>query len=613
MPDTNIATPPINTTPITTVAQATAAGAENVKAGKISSTGIPIPPPAAPTASTVPPQGGTSTTSTSSPTGMNDQSFLGVLNNLNNGFQQGNSLVDQKNALIKHMFDTPLTPEETAKLPPEIQSVIASGDRNQIALQLQVINDSLQGRNQSIASSIQYLTTGYTAAEQRKTQAETTLLNYAQQLGQTPYNVAKAMFPELLAGMNPDQLKALQALPSPYAKTTQIVPDTSGTGGSYDLSSYATDPNYTSTVQGIQSNIGTITSSTDAQKYIDTNFGSSPITGAMIMNAASEYGVDPSLMMAQIQQESQFGTSSVATKDNNAAGITWSQAYQDSHPGTSKGSERPEGGNYVKFDTLQNSINANAEWLSQHKTGASVSPEVQAYVDGISSGSITSLAQVPAQYKTKVALALDNQNSTSPLAERRQVMVATGITEPYTNLPGYSLVANGLPYLGRIDAALKTQGSVSDQDLLDSLTKLNTAGNSITDAQVSIITGGKSFKDSLGVWSNKLTTGGVLSDDQRKQIKTIADAIYANYAKEYQPIYDAATKKLKDSKIPENLWTIPDLNSLAKDSGLTIPGVGDLNKPTSVNLKDPKTGEVRSFSLSADDLKSALSQGYIQQ
>jgi hypothetical protein len=110
---------------------------------------------------------------------------------------------------------------------------------------------------------------------------------------------------------------------------------------------------------------------------------------------------------------------------------------------------------------------------------------------------------------------------------------------------------------------MKTPGSVSDQDLLDSLTKLNTAGNAITDAQVSIITKGKSFSDMVSTFQNKFKTGGVLSNDQRNQIQTIAKAIYANYQKGYQPVYDQVTSQLKAAGIPEAFWTIPDLNKLS--------------------------------------------------
>jgi hypothetical protein len=141
-------------------------------------------------------------------------------------------------------------------------------------------------------------------------------------------------------------------------------------------------------------------------------------------------------------------------------------------------------------------------------------------------------------------------------------LASSAITTPFMKLPQYELTANGLPYLQRIEAAMKTPGSVSDQDLLDSLTKLNTAGNAVTDAQVRLITDGKSYGDWAGTLANKFKNGGVLSDNQRQQIKEIANNIYENYRKGYEPVYEQATSQLKGAGIPEQFWTIPNLNKL---------------------------------------------------
>jgi hypothetical protein len=140
------------------------------------------------------------------------------------------------------------------------------------------------------------------------------------------------------------------------------------------------------------------------------------------------------------------------------------------------------------------------------------------------------------------------------------------------NLPQYQLTANGLPYLQRIDAAMKIPGSVSDQDLLDSLTKLNTSGNAITDAQVGIITSGRSWSDWMGVLENRLRNGGVLSDNQRHQVQQIAGKIYENYRRGYQPVYDQVTKQLRESGIPEQFWSLPDLNNLGQQAIQNIGG-----------------------------------------
>lgn len=190
-------------------------------------------------------------------------------------------------------------------------------------------------------------------------------------------------------------------------------------------------------------------------------------------------------------------------------------------------------------------------------------PVTKSHVANIISGN-ENMQNVPAAYRNRVSLALQATPtaSYSPTGAAKLTLASNRITAPFTNMAAYKLTADGLPYLQRIDAASKTPGSVSDQDLLDSLTKLNTGGNAVTDAQVSLITHGKSFADTIGTWGNKLKNGGVLSDNQREKIKEIANHIYENYRKGYQPVYEQATKQLKDAGIPEPFWTIPDLNKL---------------------------------------------------
>lgn len=190
-------------------------------------------------------------------------------------------------------------------------------------------------------------------------------------------------------------------------------------------------------------------------------------------------------------------------------------------------------------------------------------PINQSWMKAVLSGNAT-MQQVPAARRDSVSMGLSDapKAAYSPLASSRLTMAASRITKPFTSLPQYQLTANGKPYLQRIDAALKVPGSVSDQDLLDSLTKLNTAGNAITDAQVKLVTDGKSYSDWAGTIAKKFKNGGVLSENQRTQIHDIANNIYDNYKKGYQPVYEQATKQLQAAGIPEAFWTIPDLNKL---------------------------------------------------
>jgi hypothetical protein len=104
---------------------------------------------------------------------------------------------------------------------------------------------------------------------------------------------------------------------------------------------------------------------------------------------------------------------------------------------------------------------------------------------------------------------------------------------------------------------------------------MSTAGGVITDAQVSVITGGQTLADALSVYSNKIASqGGVLSDAQRQQIYQLAQLTFKNLQAGYQPIYDKATSALTNAGIPSQYWTLPDLNSLAALSEAAVANDG---------------------------------------
>lgn len=243
--------------------------------------------------------------------------------------------------------------------------------------------------------------------------------------------------------------------------------------------------------------------------------------------------------------------------------------------GQSKFVWNPSTGKYEKVASVAPAANAynSGGGTSGYNYVAGADPVVDSHISNVLNGNET-MAQVPANIRNAVSVGLTKQpkSSYSPLAASRFTIAATRIASNFIHLPQFQLTANGLPYLQRIDAAIKQPGSVSDQDLLDSITKLNTAGNAITEAQVKVITDGKSLADAFSVYKNKLSNGGVLSDSQRNQIKDLANATYANYKKGYQPVYDQVTKQLGEAGIPQAFWTIPDLNTLSAQAGSDVVG-----------------------------------------
>lgn len=162
----------------------------------------------------------------------------------------------------------------------------------------------------------------------------------------------------------------------------QIGDPDGGAVNGYLIGDWATDPNYENAVAGNYQSMPAIFNASDADAYIKASAPNSPITGKMIFEASNKYKVDPKMIMAMVQQESTYGTSSVAKKNNNVNGITWSPSLEKNNPGVSKGTARPasEGGNYAKFNTIQDSIDFQAKWLSNRKATPKA-PQTLSYED----------------------------------------------------------------------------------------------------------------------------------------------------------------------------------------------------------------------------------------
>lgn len=206
--------------------------------------------------------------------------------------------------------------------------------------------------------------------------------------------------------------------------------------------------------------------------------------------------------------------------------------------------------------------------------GVNADPTVVAnWAKNIHTG-LATIRQVPPAIRGAVSdfLAGESDAKDSPEVAAKFTRASSLITSPYTKMSQYQLTADAAPYIQRMAAAAKHPGSIGDADLLDSLIKLNTGGNAITEAQASLVTGGRSLSDTINVMKNKLSTGGVLSEDQRKQILSMGKEIAGNYQKGFKPVYDKAVAQLKSANIPERYWTIPDINSIQDLAGFNGGG-----------------------------------------
>lgn len=119
-----------------------------------------------------------------------------------------------------------------------------------------------------------------------------------------------------------------------------------------NIKPYATDPQHEVKIASIVQKVPDSYNALDYDKYIKSIAPKSPITGQMVLNASTTYGVSPRLVTAIIQNDSSFGTKGHGAKNNNPGNI----GQFDELKGTVKG-----------YKSLQEGVNAVAKWLATHK------------------------------------------------------------------------------------------------------------------------------------------------------------------------------------------------------------------------------------------------------
>lgn len=131
---------------------------------------------------------------------------------------------------------------------------------------------------------------------------------------------------------------------------------TAGIIAGVDISRYATDPQHEQKVLSIYNTIGNIANEASADVVLKKLAPSTKITGKMVMDSASKYGIDPALLVAMMQQDSSLGTKGLGAKNNNPGNI---------------GQFDELGTNAVDgYKTLGEGVDAVAKWLSNNKAKA---------------------------------------------------------------------------------------------------------------------------------------------------------------------------------------------------------------------------------------------------
>lgn len=154
--------------------------------------------------------------------GMDSNSFTGLLGSIGQKLKYNNEMATNRQMLLKHLYDSPLTPDEITKLPKDMQDIIGTGNKDAIELQVRVLNDQLQGRASTLGQTVQALTTGYQQSVTNTKNAMTEILAYAQSTGKPIADVVKALGPVYGLSVTSDLMKNLTALGAPLLKTTQV-------------------------------------------------------------------------------------------------------------------------------------------------------------------------------------------------------------------------------------------------------------------------------------------------------------------------------------------------------------------------------------------------------
>lgn len=179
--------------------------------GTMSGTNVTPTPAGQPQPSPVAPIGPAPTANTGQ---SNQFALANVMSSLEAKVQSNNNLMTQRNLLLKHLYDQPLTPQEKQQLDPSFLPAISKNDRNQIDMSLRLISDEIAGRTSTLDQSVKFLTQSYQQevdrAEKAKQDAIDTYLEYKKVFGSNASEaIAKLYGPEIA-----DQLSTLDNVPT---------------------------------------------------------------------------------------------------------------------------------------------------------------------------------------------------------------------------------------------------------------------------------------------------------------------------------------------------------------------------------------------------------------
>lgn len=126
-------------------------------------------------------------------------------------------------------------------------------------------------------------------------------------------------------------------------------PSAAATVNGYDLSAYATDALYEEKIRTILSGMIAFSTPADVDAYIQDTAPGSPVTGDMVYAAVNQFSIDLPLLLAIMQNDSDFGTKGVGATTYNPGNVGNTGSATRSFPSWADG------------------VSAVAEWLSAHR------------------------------------------------------------------------------------------------------------------------------------------------------------------------------------------------------------------------------------------------------
>ena len=283
-------------------------------------------------------------------------------------------------------------------------------------------------------------------------------------------------------------------------------------GKSNSIGAYATDPDYIQKISSVYSrtsfdikSLGYDQNPVGAlNQYIKNQPGNAPVTGAMVVDAANAYGIDPLLLASVLHLESDFGTDGVGAKTMNP------------------GNQGNTGSATRTFNSWREGVNATASNLANRikaantgTSGGESAPTVptESKVGGVYSGeALAKIQKLPATMQGFV------DSGPAGVAYINADRVPANITAGLQNLSSKA----GIPFVqpGDVVALKSIQSVFQSLDAMQNLAEENLASGTIGTGMQNTL--GRLNQVAQTEWGRNLATFNNYRDTAIKSVQALA-------------------------------------------------------------------------------------------